>query len=73
MSQDNFFDARSTVSSRSGKRVSPPVPPKVSEMKRYDHLFKLIIIGDPAVGKTNLTLKSCDFNFCENYLATIGK
>ena len=37
----------------------------------YDYLIKLIIIGDPTVGKTNLILKFVDENF-QTYMATIG-
>ena len=38
----------------------------------YDHLIKLLILGDSAVGKTCLLLRYTDNNFTSNHLATIG-
>ena len=38
----------------------------------YDYTFKIIIIGDTGVGKTNLILRFSDQGFKENYVATIG-
>ena len=38
----------------------------------YDHLIKLLILGDSAVGKTCLLLRYTDDNFTANHLATIG-
>ncbi|KAF4739413.1 hypothetical protein FOZ63_031354, partial [Perkinsus olseni] len=38
----------------------------------YDHLFKLLIIGDSGVGKSCLLLRFCDDEFNEKQLATIG-
>lgn len=39
----------------------------------FDHLLKLIIIGDSAVGKTCLLLKFSDENFQNSHITTIGK
>ena len=35
-------------------------------------MFKVIVIGDSGVGKTNLILRFSDKNFNNNYVATIG-
>lgn len=39
---------------------------------RYDFLYKVIIIGDSGVGKTNLILRFSDQLFKDSYVATIG-
>ena len=39
---------------------------------QYDLTFKLIILGDQAVGKSCLTLKAVRDNFVEYYQATVG-
>jgi Ras-related protein Rab-1A len=38
----------------------------------YDFLFKFVIIGDSAVGKSSLLLKFADDVFTESYISTIG-
>ncbi len=38
----------------------------------YDYLFKSIIVGDPQVGKTSITLRFSTGIFKERYLTTIG-
>ncbi|XP_074641782.1 ras-related protein Rab-35-like [Tubulanus polymorphus] len=40
--------------------------------KEYDHLFKLLIIGDSAVGKSSLLLRFSDNVFSGTYVTTIG-
>ena len=37
-----------------------------------DMLFKIIIIGDTGVGKTNVLIRFCDNDFRPSYIATIG-
>ncbi|CAD7953393.1 unnamed protein product [Amoebophrya sp. A25] len=44
-----------------------------SSLKRdYDHLFKLVLIGDSGVGKSCLLLRFADDQFTESYITTIG-
>ena len=39
---------------------------------KYGYLFKLVIVGDPGVGKTSLLLRFTDDYFSADHLATIG-
>ena len=41
--------------------------------KDYDHLFKLVIVGDSGVGKTSLAFRFADNVFSAMHKATIGK
>ncbi|TNV81456.1 hypothetical protein FGO68_gene17130 [Halteria grandinella] len=38
----------------------------------YDHLFKLVLLGDSCVGKSCLLVRFADDEFYENYISTIG-
>lgn len=38
----------------------------------YDHLFKLVIVGDPNVGKTSMLTNYVDNSHKEKYVTTIG-
>ncbi|XP_050428729.1 ras-related protein Rab-35 [Adelges cooleyi] len=40
--------------------------------KEYDHLFKLLIIGDSGVGKSSLLVRFADNTFSGSYITTIG-
>ena len=44
----------------------------MSSNSKYDHLFKLLIIGESGVGKTCLLLRFTDDSFTANHLTTIG-
>jgi len=45
----------------------------MSSMKRdYDHLFKLVLLGDSNAGKSCLLLRFADDTFTESYITTIG-
>lgn len=41
--------------------------------KAYDHLFKLLLIGDSGVGKTCLIIRFAEDNFNNTYISTIGE
>eukprot|EP01029_Cantina_marsupialis_P027993 TRINITY_DN774281_c0_g1_i1.p1 TRINITY_DN774281_c0_g1~~TRINITY_DN774281_c0_g1_i1.p1 ORF type:complete len:202 (+),score=52.48 TRINITY_DN774281_c0_g1_i1:76-681(+) len=38
----------------------------------YDHLFKLLLIGDSAVGKSCLLVRFAEDTYTENFISTIG-
>ncbi|CAL4058586.1 unnamed protein product [Meganyctiphanes norvegica] len=40
--------------------------------KTYDFLFKLLLIGDSDVGKTEILFKYCDKSLNANFISTIG-
>ena len=44
-----------------------------SAKANYDHLIKLILIGDSEVGKTSLLLRFAEDTFTSSHIATIGK
>ena len=40
--------------------------------QEYDHLFKLLLIGDSGVGKSCLLLRFSDDTYTDSYISTIG-
>jgi len=42
------------------------------ESQKYDHLYRVLLIGDSAVGKSALLLRFTDGVFEDNFIATIG-
>jgi len=52
----------------------PPPPPPAAPPKAfpYDHLFKLLMIGDAGVGKSSMLLRFTDDSFDEHIQSTIG-
>ena len=44
-----------------------------NEPKGYDEQYKILLLGESAVGKTCLLLRFVDQMFFENYVGTIGK
>jgi Ras-related protein Rab-1A len=40
--------------------------------KEYDHLFKIVIVGDSGSGKSCLLLRFTDNNYSDVYISTIG-
>lgn len=51
----------------------PPAPLESAMAKAYDHLFKLLLIGDSGVGKTCLIIRFAEDNFNSTYISTIGE
>lgn len=45
---------------------------QVGMANEYDHLFKLLIIGDSSVGKSCLLLRFAENTFSQSYITTIG-
>ncbi|KAF0554651.1 ras-domain-containing protein [Gigaspora margarita] len=43
-----------------------------SKSAEYDHLIKLLLIGDSGVGKSNLLLRLADDSFTSSFITTIG-
>lgn len=41
--------------------------------KSYDYLFKVLLIGDSDVGKTEILFHFSDQAFDSNFISTIGK
>ena len=44
-----------------------------STMSDYDHLFKVLCIGDSATGKSSIVSRYTDESFEKNFIATIGE
>ena len=44
----------------------------MQEEKEYDYLFKILLLGDAAAGKTCLMLRFCDDKFVEQHNPTVG-
>jgi len=40
--------------------------------KQYDHLFKLLLIGDSGVGKTSILFRFAEDSFNPSFISTIG-
>ena len=40
--------------------------------RKYDHLVKLLLIGDSGVGKSCILLRYCDNEFTTSFITTIG-
>jgi GTPase SAR1 family protein len=40
--------------------------------KDYDHIFKIVLIGDTSVGKSSLLVRFSDDQFSDTYVTTIG-
>jgi GTPase SAR1 family protein len=47
-------------------------PTLIDKTSKYDHFFKIIIIGDPCCGKTSLLLRTTVSKRNEVYETTVG-
>ena len=45
---------------------------QVKKQEKYDYLSKVVIIGDSAVGKTNILLREVNQEYKVNHTSTIG-
>lgn len=45
---------------------------KISNQEPYDHMFKVLLLGDAGVGKTSLMWRFSDDVFNHTYISTIG-
>ncbi|CAK0857232.1 unnamed protein product, partial [Prorocentrum cordatum] len=43
-----------------------------TKMSAEEHLVKLLLLGDSAVGKSSLLVRLCDGKFDSNFVLTIG-
>ena len=46
--------------------------PSRDQHKEYDHLFKLLLIGDSGVGKTSVLFRYCEDRFNSTFINTLG-
>ena len=45
---------------------------RIPKNNKYDHMFKIIIIGDPNCGKTSMLLRATLNKETENHVITVG-
>ncbi|MBN2150004.1 MAG: GTP-binding protein [Candidatus Lokiarchaeota archaeon] len=65
-------ELRSRELGRRGEIEFPDESSHSDNKKELDSVYKIIVIGDPAVGKTSLILRFTDNAFHQSYLPTIG-
>lgn len=55
------------------EKTSPKFESEIDgALRAYDHLIKLLLIGDSAVGKSSLLLRFCDDSFSPSFISTVG-
>uniref|UniRef100_A0A7S2UMV5 Ras-related protein Rab-18 n=1 Tax=Attheya septentrionalis TaxID=420275 RepID=A0A7S2UMV5_9STRA len=52
--------------------MPPAPPPPPGQTVPYDHLFKILMIGDAGVGKSSMLLRFTDDSFDDHIQSTIG-
>ncbi|CAK0857230.1 unnamed protein product, partial [Prorocentrum cordatum] len=57
---------------QSGGLPARPAAAVASAMADGEHLVKLLLLGDSAVGKSSLLVRLCDGKFDSNFVLTIG-
>lgn len=65
-------ELRSQELGQRGDIEFPDETPKYGSSENMECVYKIIVIGDPAVGKTSLILRFTDNAFRQTYLPTIG-
>lgn len=61
-----------------GLKISKPPTPRLRKasiplaMSSRDHLFKVLVVGDAAVGKTSLVQRYSQDSFSKHYKSTVG-
>lgn len=55
-----------------GSKESKEFPEDDEEIEVFDYKFKLVVVGDPSVGKTSTILRFTDNAFTRTYIPTIG-
>lgn len=48
------------------------MPDSQKMAKNYDYLFRLLLVGDSAVGKTCIIIRFVENTFTPSYISTIG-
>ena len=61
-----------SVSTRELARCAGACVMAGGEVKQYDKIIKLLLIGDTGVGKSCLLLRYCDDLFTSSFITTIG-
>lgn len=62
--KQSSFDKKGPVNSSSSSSTGKSI--------NYDHVIKMLIIGDSGVGKSCLLLRFCDDEFTPSFISTIG-
>lgn len=62
------------ITSRGPEMMLPISTVRIMSMKtrEYNHLFKVVIVGNSNVGKSSIVLRFADGEFNETYITTIG-
>jgi len=61
----------SCISEEQPSNPKPTTIPK-ARVDDYDHLLKVVLVGDSCVGKSSLLLRYTENTFNDNYISTIG-
>lgn len=56
-----------------GYRITRSTAEAEGEEKTFDHIYKMLVIGDSSVGKTTLLTRFCEDRYQSNFMSTVGK